>query len=134
MGAGWHFPVLILVSFVVFIGVLWTVLRRRTERVRTVTVLWVAALVVIGGMSFARLGTSLGLPVWLYYGVPAVVTWVLPPLIFRMRRSEIARYVPLAILVAPTIHVLFSLLFGWKEYMPFIPVPSLGELRSSGLV
>jgi hypothetical protein len=134
MGAGWHFPILILVSFVVFIGILWTVLRRRIERVRTVTVLWVAAVVVIGGMAFARLGTSLGLPVWLYYGVPAVVTWVLPPLVFRMRRSEIVRYVPLAILVAPIIHVLFSLLFGWKEYMPFIPVPSLGELRRSGLV
>jgi hypothetical protein len=26
------------------------------------------------------------------------------------------------------IHVFFSLLFGWKEYMPFLSVPSLREL------
>jgi hypothetical protein len=45
-----------------------------------------------------------------------------------MRGSEIARYVPMAMVVAPTIHVLFSFLLGWNEYMPFIPVPSIHEL------
>lgn len=128
MAVGWHFPILILVSFVVFIGVLHAVLNRRSKRPRMVTVLGVAAVVVIGGMAFAKVGTSVGLPVWLYYGVPAVVTWVLPPFVFRMRGSEVARYLPLAMLVAPLIHVLFSFLLGWKEYMPFIPVPSLREL------
>jgi hypothetical protein len=34
----------------------------------------------------------------------------------------------MAVLVAPVIHVLFSFFLGWKEYMPFIPVPYLGEL------
>ena len=66
---------------------------------------------------------------WLYYGLPAVLTWVLPPLVFRMRGKEVARCLPMAVLAAPAIHILFSRSFlGWKEYMPFIPVPSLGEL------
>jgi hypothetical protein len=90
--------------------------------------LWVAGVVVVGGMTFAKLGATSGLPVWLYYGLPAGLTWVLPPLVFRMTGREIARYVPLAVLVAPVIHVTFSLLVGWKEYMPFLPVPSLAEL------
>jgi hypothetical protein len=128
MENGWHFPVFILVSFVVFIGILRLALNRRSEAPPTVTVLWVAAVLVIGGMVFAKAGTSVGLPVWLYYGLPAVCTWVLPPLVFRMRGSEIARYLPMALVVAPIIHVLFSLVLGWNEYMPFIAVPSIREL------
>ena len=30
--------------------------------------------------------------------------------------------------LGPLIHVLFSFLVGWDEYMPFIPVPSLTSL------
>ena len=60
--------------------------------------------------------------------MPAALTWVLPPVIFRMRGREVARYLPLAVLVAPLIHVVFAFFFGWAEYMPFIPVPSLREL------
>lgn len=128
MASTWHFPILILVSFVAFIGVLLVAVRRRTQRPATRTLLWVAAVVTVGGMVFAKMGTTVGLPVWLYYGVPALVTWVLPPLVFRMRGHEGARYLPMAVLVAPMFHVLFSLVLGWKEYMPFIPVPSIWEL------
>lgn len=45
-----------------------------------------------------------------------------------MSGREFARSVPLALLVAPAIHVFFSLFLGWKEYIPFLPVPSLREL------
>ena len=68
------------------------------------------------------------LQLWLYYGVPACLTWLLPPVAFRLSAREFAQYLGLAILMAPTVHVLFSLILGWKEYMPFIPVRSLGEL------
>ena len=128
MTSSWHFPVLILVSLIAFVGVLYVVLNRRSEGPRALTVVWVAAIVVVGGMTFAKLGAMLGFPVWLYYGVPAAMTWVLPPVVFRMQTSEFGRYLLLAVLVAPVIHVLFSFLFGWKEYMPFIPVPSISEL------
>ena len=67
MDNSWHFPVLILVSLIAFVGVLRLVLRGRTEGPQTLRVLWVAAIVVVGGMSFAKLGASTGLPVWAYY-------------------------------------------------------------------
>ncbi|NQT62322.1 MAG: hypothetical protein HQ556_05125 [Candidatus Marinimicrobia bacterium] len=128
MGSHWHFPVLIIVSLIAFVGVLRLVLHGRANRPPTQTVLWVAAVVVVGGMSFAKLSTMAGMPVWVYYGVPAVLTWALPPLVFRMRAPEFGQYLILAVLMAPVIHVLFSFFLGWKEYMPFIPVPSLVEL------
>ena len=128
MTSVWHFPVFMLVSFIAFVGALLTVLRHRNSPPTRTRVLCVAGIVVVGGMCFARIGTTVGLPVWLYYGLPAAVTWVLPPLAFRMRTGEVVRYVPLALLLAPVIHVAFSFLFGWKEYMPFISIPSLWEL------
>src|SRR5262245_20692189 len=69
MSAGWLFPIFVVVSFAAFVGILRVALHARRERPRGVTVLWVAALVVIGGMLFAKTGTSLGLPVAVYYGV-----------------------------------------------------------------
>ena len=79
-------------------------------------------MVVVGGMVFARIGAQVGLPVALYYGLPAICTWVLPPVAFRMTRSEIVRYLPLALIMAPVIHLLFSSLLGWNDYLPFIPL------------
>lgn len=128
MEADWRFPILIVVSLAAFVGVLLVALNRRRERPAFATIGWVAALVVVCGMLFAKIGATLGLPVWLYYGVPAVVTWLLPPLVFRMRASEVATYLPLAVLAAPVIHVVFSLVLGWNEYMPFISVPTLKNL------
>jgi uncharacterized membrane protein len=128
LAASWHFAIFVAVSFLLFLGVLRLALRRRAPTPSRSTALVVAAVVVVGGMTFAKLGATSGFPVWLYYGLPAAVTWLLPPLVFRMSGREIARYLPLALLMAPAIHVTFSLLLGWKEYMPFLAVPSLAEL------
>jgi len=108
--------------------VLHLVLRRRNEPPPAWRVLLVAMIVVPGGMLFARVGALGGLPVWVYYGIPAALTWLLPPVAFRMRGREIAHYLPSAVLVAPLIHVVFAFFLGWTEYMPFIPVPSLREV------
>lgn len=129
----WHFPVFIATSFVAFIAVLRFAMRRRAAPPSIASVLWVAVVVVIGGMVFAKVGATSGWPVWLYYGVPASLTWLLPPLVFRMRGGELAAYLLLALLVAPVIHVLFSFLLGWHEYMPFIRVPWIGELNAMPL-
>ena len=125
MSTGWHFPIFIVVSFVAFVAVLRLALHKRPDPPARTTLLWVAAVVVVGGMLFAKAGAGLGLPVAIYYGVPALLTWLLPPIAFSMRGREIAIYLPLALLMAPIIHVLFSLFLGWHEYMPFLPVPSL---------
>lgn len=125
-----HFLAFVLVSFVAFLGVLRISLRRRSNRPKWSHVLIVAAIVVAGGMLFARWGATSGLPWWVYYTVPALVTLLLPPLAFRMEWNETVEYLVLASLMPPAIHVVFSLLLGWKEYMPFLPIPSLTELLS----
>ena len=60
----WHFPVLIGASFVAFVGVLLAALRRLADRPPVSTYLWVATIVVVGGMTFARSGALGGLPIW----------------------------------------------------------------------
>jgi len=121
----WHFPVFVIASFAAFLAILRIALAGRLKRPPRATVLSVAGIVVVGGMTFAKAGAALGWPVLLYYGLPAALTWVLPPRVFRMNARELARYLPLAMISAPFIHVLFSFFLGWNEYMPFIPVPSM---------
>lgn len=128
----WRFPILILVSLVVFVVILRFIVRRRSTQPSSVAVLGVAAVVVVGGMLFAKITQNSGWPWWIYYTVPALVTLILPPATFRFSGQELWRYLVLAFLSAPAIHVAFSLLLGWHDYMPFLPVPSLQELLGQG--
>ncbi len=123
-----RFTVFVLVSLVVFIATLHFVTRHRKERPRLVTTIAVAVLVVAGGMVFAKFGNNAGLPWWIYYTVPALVTLLLPPFVFRFNGKELLHYLVLAFLSSPAIHVVFSFLFDWHEYMPFIHIPSLRTL------
>lgn len=123
-----RFWIFVFVSLVTFIAILRCVTRHRTQHPRRATVLAVAAIVVVGGMAFAKYGNNIGLPWWIYYTVPALATLLLPPIVFKLRGRELAWYLGLAFLSSPAIHVAFSFLLGWKEYMPFIPVPAWWEL------
>ena len=123
-----RFSVFVLVSLVAFIAILYFVTRRRTKRPRLATVLIVAAVVVVGGMIFAKYGHNAGLPWWIYYTVPALATLILPPAVFKFSGKELVQYLVLAFLSSPVIHVVFSFLFDWHDYMPFIQVPSLQSL------
>jgi hypothetical protein len=121
----WHFYVFMVTSVVAFVAILRWVLRRRDRPAPAFTYGWLAALVVVAGMILAKVGATAGWPWWIYYGVPAALTWVLPPVALRMRSRETIEYLVLAALMAPAIHVFFSLFVGWTEYLPFIPVPTL---------
>ena len=123
-----RFPVFVLVSLVVFIAILRFITRHRPRRPHAAAVMAVAAVVVVGGMVFAKYGNNAGLPWWIYYPVPAVATLVVPPVAFKLYGKELLQYLVLAFLSSPAIHVAFSFLFDWHDYMPFIPVPSLKSL------
>ncbi len=121
MSTVYRFPIFMLVSLLVVAGILAFVLRARRPAQRRI---WLVALVVApGGMLVAKYGTAAGLPWWLYYTIPLFITVVLPLRAFRMNRQEALVYVLLACLSAPAIHVAFSLLLGWREYMPFLRIP-----------
>ena len=114
----------------VFVALLLLVVRKREPNPHTRTYILTTLVVVVLGMLFARYGHLVFRPPWwVYYGVPALVTFFLPPAVFRMKRTEILQYVPLAFLMGPAIHVFFSLFVGWHDYMPFpFYVPSFLEL------
>ena len=123
-----RFAVFILVALATFVLILRFVLRHRSQRPSWRLVLLTAAVVVAGGMLFAKVGQNSGLPWWIYYTVPMLITVAGPPLVFRMSRREALAYLVLAFLSSPLIHVLFSFFVGWKDYMPFIEVPAIWEL------
>jgi len=79
MPTEWHFPVMIAASLIEFVLVLWLVIGRATFVKRRVAVA-VVAVVVVFGMAFGKFGVTLGLPWWIYYPVPALITVALPPL------------------------------------------------------
>jgi CDP-diglyceride synthetase len=120
-----HFLIFIAVSLAVFIGILRWVLRARSLAPPAGTVIVVALVVVVVGMCFAKFGAKVGLAVPIYYGVPAAITLLLPPLVFSMNLREASWYFALAFLSSPAIHVFFSVFIGWHEYLPFWHIPSL---------
>ena len=132
MSEALRFPIFILISLIAFFAILGFVTRERSSRPRLSTLLWIAAVVVVGGMVFAKYGQNAGLHWGVYYTVPALVTLVLPPAVLRFSLAELWRYLILAALSSPIIHVLFSFFLGWHNYMPFIRVPSLQELLGGG--
>lgn len=116
-------------SLVLFVGMLRLVLGRDQFQRRPGAVVIVSVIVVVFGMLFGKYGaTAFGLPWWIYYPLPALLTIVLPPVVFRLNWKRTLAYVLLSALSAPLIHVLFSFFLGWDEYMPFIAVPSLASL------
>ena len=133
ISADQRFYIFILVSFFVFFAILRFVTRQRTQKPSALTALGVAAVVVVGGMLFAKLAQNAGWPWWIYYTVPAFVTLVLPPVAFRFSGRELWQYLLLAFLSSPAIHVMFSFFLGWHESMPFIPVPSLQDMLNYGV-
>ena len=128
MSTEWHFPVMIVASLVEFTLVLWLVVGSATFVRRRIAVAVVAVVVVVFGMAFGKYGALGGLPWWIYYPVPALLTVALPPLVFRLSVRRTFAYLGLALLSAPLIHVLFSFFLGWHEYMPFLPIPSIEDL------
>jgi hypothetical protein len=120
---------MIAVSLVLYVGVLRLVMGGAACRRRIVAVGIVSVVVVVGGMCIGKYGaTLLGLPWWIYYPLPAALTLVLAPVVFRFGGRRTLLYFVLALLSAPVIHLAFSLLLGWNEYMPFWHVPSVASL------
>jgi hypothetical protein len=126
-----RFAIFTLAAFALFFALVSWVTRKRVPKPRKWSMVTLATVVVPLGMTFARYSHIFipDLPGPIYYGIPALITFVLPPIWLRMSRWEIARYVPLAVFIAPTIHVLFSFFIGWHDYMPFpVYIRSVAEL------
>lgn len=103
---GERFAVFTMVAFVVFVSVLRLAFRKRVPPAWT-RILMTALFVVFGGMLFARWTYAPGVPWWIFYGVPTLATFFMPPMVFRMSRVETCSYMAMAVVMAPAIHVFF---------------------------
>ena len=121
------FLVYLVVAMAVYFPVLVFTVRERSPRPYVKLILLVV-LVSAGGMIFARITYGKDLPWWIFYGIPVLITFLVPPAVLRMSPKEFGRYIPAAILMGPAIHIFFSFVIGWHEYMPLFYVPSFLEL------
>jgi hypothetical protein len=127
MNTAWHFLFMILASLLVFWLLVRLLLPKEQFRAKQLQIGLLALVVVVFGMLFGRYGATAGLPWWVYYPIPMLLTVLLPPLVLRLNRRTTAAYLGLSFLSAPFIHGLFSFFLGWTEYMPFWNIPSLGS-------
>ncbi|OQY76057.1 MAG: hypothetical protein B6D44_00240 [Ignavibacteriales bacterium UTCHB2] len=111
-----------LVALIVFVFVLFFTMRKRSKQ-PVFKIILLSVIVVVGGMTFARITYGKGIPWWIFYGIPAFITFVLPPIVLKMSKRELIFYIPISLLMGPTIHVFFSFLFGWHDFMPLFYVP-----------
>ena len=124
----WHFPIMILASFVLFLIIILVVVGK-SQFARQKNLIYVLSLlVVVIGMLFGKYGAQWGLPWWVYYPIPMLMTVLLPPIVLKMNTKQTIFYLVLSFLSAPLIHTLFSFFLGWQEYMPFWDVTYLGDL------
>ncbi len=126
--ADFHFFFMILASFILFFEMILLVLGKHAFLLNKNKVFMLSFIVVVLGMLFGRYGARAGLPWWVYYPIPLLATALLPPFLLKLNRVKIVSYLAMSLLSAPLIHIMFSFLLGWKEYMPFWNIASLGEL------
>lgn len=88
----------------------------------------IGMLTVYGSFIISRYRGAFKLPGFLYYILILLLTIFLPPLALKMKSEQTLKYFAFGIVAIPLLHLLFSLLLGWGEYLPFIQVPSLWEL------
>jgi len=124
----WHFPVMILASILLFLVIVRIVIGKTHFKEQFRLVVLLSFLIVVLGMLFGKYGAQWGLPWWVYYPVPMLMTVLLPPILLKMSARRTVFYLFLSFLSAPFIHAAFSFFLGWTEYMPFWEIPYLGDL------
>jgi len=73
--------------------------------------------IVLVGLGAA--GLHAGLPPYIYYPLPAVISLILPKYIFNLSWKELCIYIVFGILIGFLTHLLFSLIVGYNNYLPF---------------
>jgi hypothetical protein len=119
----WHFYIMILASLLVFILIIKLLLTQPDFRKSKTKIFLLSIVVVVFGMLFGKYGAEWGLPWWIYYPVPMLLTVLLPPLYLKLSSRKTVYYIILSFLSAPFIHACFSFFLGWNEYIPFWKIP-----------
>ena len=119
----WHFPIMMLASFLIFFLIIRIVQSKTEFKNNFSKIFFLAIIVVVIGMLIGKYGAAFGLPWWIYYPIPMLMTVCLPPIFLKLSKKRIAVYLILSFMSAPFIHALFSFFLNWHEYMPFWKIP-----------
>ena len=128
MNTDWHFPIMIVASLLTFFLIIRIILSKQDFKIKRSQILLLALVVVVFGMLFGKYGATYGLPWWLYYPIPMLLTVIMPPIFLKLNTQKTIIYLILSFLSAPFIHFIFSFFLGWTEYMPFWKIPFIGNL------
>ena len=110
---------MILFSFIIFLVVIRIVIGKKDYKEKQKLIIYLAIVVVVVGMLFGKYGANWGLEWWIYYPVPLLMNVILPPVLLKMNIKRTIIYLVLSLISAPLIHIFFSMVLGWNEYMPF---------------
>lgn len=119
MNTDWHFLMMIFASIIVFLVVIRIVVDKQEFIEKRKLIFLLSIVVVVIGMLFGKYGANWGLKWWIYYPIPMMMNVLLPPIILKMNSRKTFLYIGLSFLSAPLIHIFFSTILGWTEYMPF---------------
>ena len=126
-----EFFVLTVVSIIVVILIVRFALRlREPNPIRSLKNIVLLTILEIICMVMGKSGANFDIPWRIYNTIPMLLTVLGPTLYFKMNKRESINYLVLSFLSAPAIHIVFSLFFGWNNYMTFIKIPSLWEMIS----
>ena len=95
MNTEWHFPVMILSPILIFFLVLRIILSKKEFIAKRRQIFILTLIVVVLGMLFGKYGATNGLPWWLYYPNPMLLTAIPPPVILKLNTQKTVAYLVL---------------------------------------
>lgn len=122
-----RFQVMAAVTYMIFLCVV-RIAMGSQYKAKSFLVSIIGVFTVFGSFIISRYNVVLKLPDFLCYILVVLLTVFLPPLSLKMKSDQTLKYIAVGFVAIPLLHLLFSLLLGWGEYLPFIPLPSLWDL------
>lgn len=127
MDQAFRFLIMAAVTYIAFLCVIRLIIGSQ-YKAKSFLINIIGMITVYGSFLISRYGNFLRLSVWLYYVLPVLLTVFLPPLALKMKSDQTLKYLAFSLLAVPVIHLVFSFLLGWGEFLPFIKIPSLWNI------
>lgn len=127
MDQAFRFLIMAAVTYIAFLCVIRLVIGSQ-YKAKSFLINIIGMITVYGSFLISRYGNFLRLPGWFYYVLPVLLTVFLPPLSLKMKSDQTLKYLAFSLLAIPVIHLCFSFLLGWGEFLPFINIPSLWNI------
>lgn len=119
-----RFIILATASYFLFLCVIRIILGT-AYKAKSFRINLIGIVTVFGSFIIGHFGEQLKLPDYIVYIVPVLLIVLLPTLSLNMKTNQILKYLVFFLVSILLLHLLFSLLIGWNELLPFIKVPSL---------